>query len=121
MTPALGGRTVERLQLDLAGNRLGIVLERSGPGTAPLWLLLPALSTVSSRGEWKPLADAVGDQRQLVSVDWPGFGDSDRPAIRYDASLLRSALRAVLSYLRGSHPGRINNSSAGCGAWLPHR
>jgi pimeloyl-ACP methyl ester carboxylesterase len=117
MTPAFGG-TVERLQLDRAGNRLGIVLERSGPGTAPLWLLLPALSTVSSRGEWKPLADAVGDQRQLVSVDWPGFGDSDRPAIRYDASLLRSALRAVLSYLRGSHPGRITVVAAGHSASL---
>jgi pimeloyl-ACP methyl ester carboxylesterase len=58
------------------------------------------LSTVSSRSEWQALAEAVGDQRQLVSFDWPGFGDSDRPAIPYDAALLRSALRAVLSYLR---------------------
>ena len=106
MTPAFGG-TVERLELDLAGHRLWIVMERSGPRSAPLWLLLPALSTVSSRSEWKPLAEAVGDQRHLVSFDWPGFGDSDRPAIRYDASLLCSALRAVLSYLRTTHPGRI--------------
>ncbi|QPN65615.1 alpha/beta fold hydrolase [Synechococcus sp. CBW1006] len=119
MTPAFGG-TVERLQLDLAGHRLGIMLERSGPRTAPLWLLLPALSTVSSRSEWKPLAEAVGDQRQLASLDWPGFGDSDRPAIGYDASLLRSALRAVLSYLHTIHPGR-HNGSAGCGSWSPHR
>lgn len=112
MTPAFGG-TVERLQLDLARQRLGIVLERSGPRSAPLWLLLPALSTVSSRSEWQSLADAVGDQRQLVSFDWPGFGDSDRPAIRYDASLLRSALRAVLSYLHTTHPGRITVVAAG--------
>ncbi|NQV09738.1 MAG: alpha/beta hydrolase [Cyanobacteria bacterium] len=112
MTPAFGG-TVERLQLDLAGHQLGIGLERSGPRTAPLWLLLPALSTVSSRSEWKPLADAVGDLRQLVSVDWPGFGDSDRPAIGYDASLLGSALRAVLSYVRTTHPGRITVVAAG--------
>ena len=112
MTPAFGG-SVERLQLDLAGSRLGIVLERSGPGTAPLWLLLPALSTVSSRSEWKPLAEAVGDQRQLASLDWPGFGDSDRPPIRYDASLLRSALRAVLTYLHTIHPGRITVVAAG--------
>jgi pimeloyl-ACP methyl ester carboxylesterase len=104
---------VERLQLDLSGHRLGILQERSGPRTAPLWLLLPALSTVSSRSEWKPLADAVGDQRQLVSFDWPGFGDSDRPTIGYDASLLRSALRAVLSCIRTTHPGPISVVAAG--------
>ena len=112
MRPAFGG-TAERRQLDLAGHRLGVVLERSGPRSAPLWLLLPALSTVSSRGEWKPLAQAVGDQRHLVSFDWPGFGDSDRPAIAYSPSLLRSALRAVLSYVRATHPGRITVVAAG--------
>ena len=112
MRPAFGG-TAELLQLDLAGHRLGVVLERSGPRSAPLWLLLPALSTVSSRGEWKPLAQAVGDQRHLVSFDWPGFGDSDRPAIAYSPSLLRSALRAVLSYVRATHPGRITVVAAG--------
>lgn len=63
-------------------------------------MLLPALSTVSSRGEWKAFANVMGDRRQLVSFDWPGFGDSDRPAIAYDAALLRSALQGVLSYLR---------------------
>lgn len=99
MTPQLEG-TLETLQMDLAGRQLRLVLERRGPQGAPLWLLLPALSTVSSRGEWTALAEAVGDQRQLVSFDWPGFGDSERPAITYDAALLRSALRAVLSYLR---------------------
>jgi pimeloyl-ACP methyl ester carboxylesterase len=99
MTPQLEG-TLETLQMDLAGRQLRLVLERRGPQGAPLWLLLPALSTVSSRGEWTALAEAVGDQRQLVSFDWPGFGNSERPAITYDAALLRSALRAVLSYLR---------------------
>lgn len=112
MTPAFGG-TAERLQLDLGGHRLGVILERSGPRSAPLWLLLPALSTVSSRGEWKPMAQAVGDQRHLVSFDWPGFGESDRPALTYDASFLRSALRAVLTYLRAIHPGRITVVAVG--------
>ena len=105
MTPQLGG-TLETLQVDLAGRQLRLVLERRGPAVAPLWLLLPALSTVSSRGEWKAFADVMGDGRQLVSFDWPGFGDSDRPAMPYDAALLRSALRAVLSYLRTTTPQR---------------
>jgi pimeloyl-ACP methyl ester carboxylesterase len=105
MTPQLGG-ILETLQVDLAGRQLRLVLERRGPAVAPLWLLLPALSTVSSRGEWKAFADVMGDGRQLVSFDWPGFGDSDRPAMPYDAALLRSALRAVLSYLRTTTPQR---------------
>jgi pimeloyl-ACP methyl ester carboxylesterase len=112
MTPQLGG-THETLLVDLAGRQLRLVVERSGPATAPLWLLLPALSTVSSRGEWKPLAEAVADQRQLVSFDWPGFGDSDRPAMPYDAALLRSALRAVLSYLRTTTRQRPTVIAAG--------
>ena len=112
MTPQLEG-TLETLQMDLAGRQLRLVLERRGPQGAPLWLLLPALSTVSSRGEWTALAEAVGDQRQLVSFDWPGFGDSDRPAITYDAALLRSALRAVLSYLRTTTRQRPTVIAAG--------
>ncbi|MBM5804312.1 MAG: alpha/beta hydrolase [Cyanobacteria bacterium K_DeepCast_35m_m2_155] len=112
MTPQLGGM-LETLQVDLAGRQLRLVLERRGPAAAPLGLLLPALSTVSSRGEWQALAEAVGDQRQLVSFDWPGFGDSDRPAISYDAALLRSALRAVLSYLRTTNRQRITVIAAG--------
>lgn len=112
MTPQLEG-TLETLQMDLAGRQLRLVLERRGPQGAPLWLLLPALSTVSSRGEWTALAEAVGDQRQLVSFDWPGFGDSDRPAITYDTALLRSALRAVLSYLRTTTRQRPTVIAAG--------
>ncbi len=112
MTALLGG-TVESLPVDLAGRQVQLALERRGTQGAPLWLLLPALSTVSSRGEWRALADVVGDQRQLVSFDWPGFGDSDRPAIPYDAALLRSALRSVLWALRGGYPGRFTVVAAG--------
>ena len=79
MNTGFGG-VAETLSLDLGGRRLQVVLERRGPATgAPTWLLLPALSTVSSRSEWQPLATAVADRCQLVSFDWPGFGDSDRP------------------------------------------
>jgi pimeloyl-ACP methyl ester carboxylesterase len=59
------------------------------------------------------LAEAVADQRQLVSFDWPGFGDSDRPAMPYDAALLRSALQAVLSYLRTTTRQRPTVIAAG--------
>ena len=68
MTPAFGGE-LETLTVELNGRRRRITLERRGPWGAPLWLLLPALSTVSSRSEWQPLAEVVGDRRQLLSFD----------------------------------------------------
>ncbi len=112
MTAAFGG-VVETLDVQLGDRRLQIVIERRGPQGAPVWLLLPALSTVSSRREWQPLAEAVADRRQLVSFDWPGFGDSDRPALRYDAALLRAGLDAVLRDLDRGYPGPLTVVAAG--------
>lgn len=113
MNTGFGG-VAETLSLDLGGRRLQVVLERRGPATgAPTWLLLPALSTVSSRSEWQPLATAVADRCQLVSFDWPGFGDSDRPCLDYDADLLRSALRSILSYLYAQNRTRFTVVAAG--------
>lgn len=64
-------------------------------GDGPAWLLLPALSTISSRSEWQPFVAAVSERRsstsetpRLISLDWPGFGDSQRPRLPYDAELL---------------------------------
>ncbi len=117
MTAAFGG-VVETLSLDLGGRRLEIVTERRGPQGAPVWLLLPALSTVSSRSEWQPLVTAVHDRVQLVSFDWPGFGDSDRPARAYEAALLRSSLEAVLTDLEARQLGPITVVAAGHSAPL---
>ena len=66
-------------------------------GSGPAWLLLPALSTISSRQEWRPFVAAISRRQgaaapRLISVDWPGFGDSDRPRLPYDAALLASFL-----------------------------
>lgn len=64
-------------------------------GDGPAWLLLPALSTISSRTEWQPFGAALSERPssasetpQLISVDWPGFGESQRPRMPYDADLL---------------------------------
>lgn len=61
--------------------RIAVAYETRGEGT-PL-LLLPALSTVSSRGEMRGIADRLCDRFQVFALDWPGFGDSDRPALDY--------------------------------------
>ena len=112
MTPAFGGK-LETLTVALNGRRLRITLERRGPWGAPLWLLLPALSTVSSRSEWQPLAEAVEDRCQLLSFDWPGFGDSDCDAMPYSAESMGAALQAVLEYLGRERGQQITVIAAG--------
>ena len=101
------------LTINLAGRSVRLALELWGEEAADTWLLLPALSTVSSRSEWHRFAKSINKKVQLVSFDWPGFGDSDRPAIKYDLPVLCTALNAVLDHLHNSTIGRINVIAAG--------
>ena len=84
-----------RYRWNEGGRDVEIAIRDSG-GPGPAWLLLPALSTISSRSEWEPFCEALLESHQqsrsaaprLIRVDWPGFGDSDRPHLPYDAALL---------------------------------
>jgi pimeloyl-ACP methyl ester carboxylesterase len=94
----------ERYRWSCRGQSLSIAVTDSG-GSGPAWLLLPALSTISSRHEWRAYSEGViaasrargdGDQPpRFISVDWPGFGDSDRPRLPYSAALLAQFLTDV--------------------------
>jgi len=107
------GGVPENLQVNLNGRKVRVTLERRGPENGDLWLLLPALSTVSSRGEWQEFADAMDQRCQLVSFDWPGFGDSERLAIAYDANVLREAMTSILQHLQRADQDKINVVAAG--------
>ena len=107
------GGVPENLHVNLNGRDVRVTLERRGPENGDLWLLLPALSTVSSRGEWCDFAYAMGERCQLVSFDWPGFGDSERPAMAYNAKTLREALTGILQHLQGADLNKINVVAAG--------
>lgn len=81
-----------------AGRTVRIAISDRG-GTGPAWLLLPALSTISSRREWQPFCHAISERQppsatrpRLIRIDWPGFGDSERPRLPYDADLLAQCL-----------------------------
>ena len=53
------GGVPENLRINLNGREIRITLEKRGPSDGALWLLLPALSTVSTRAEWHDFADAL--------------------------------------------------------------
>ncbi len=82
-----------------AGRPVEIGIREQG-GSGPAWLLLPALSTISSLREWQPFCAAIGERDgaeipRLISVDWPGFGESARTRLPYDAALLARFLADV--------------------------
>ena len=72
--------------------RLGVT--RMGAG--PTVLMLPALSSISTRGEMRPLQERLAAAFTTVAIDWPGFGDAPRPAVRWQPDAYRAFLANVL-------------------------
>jgi len=81
------------------GAPVGVGYQLSGPGSAEPILMMPALSTVSTRDELRALAHHLGSRRCIIT-DWPGFGDTARPRLDYDRALCRGFLEALVAQLR---------------------
>jgi hypothetical protein len=79
-----------------------------GPNDRARVLLLPALSTVSTRDEMAALSRLLSRSRGLLVTDSPGLGDNPRPALDYEPSLYRAFLEALLAHL--SSTGRLRLS-----------
>lgn len=59
-------------------------------------LLLPAFSTISSRNEMRRLAEHLAQKHQVYLLDWPGFGESDRPKVPYTPKFYHAFLRSFV-------------------------
>ncbi len=92
--PAVPIRDVKIYDWRWNQNPISIAYEVLGSGL-PI-LLLPALSTISTRDEMRPLAEKLAEKYQVYLLDWVGFGESDRPAVKYEPKMLRMMLRAFV-------------------------
>ena len=72
--------------------RLGVTRMGAGPSL----LMLPALSSISTRGEMRPLQERLAAAFTTIAIDWPGFGDAPRPAVRWQPDAYRAFLADVL-------------------------
>jgi pimeloyl-ACP methyl ester carboxylesterase len=72
--------------------RLGVTRLGSGPAV----LMLPALSSISTRGEMRPLQERLASTFATIAIDWPGFGDAPRPPVRWRPDAYRAFLADVL-------------------------
>lgn len=77
-----------------AQQSIAIAYDTCGQGDSVL--LLPALSTVSSREEMAGVAERLASQFQVTTVDLPGFGESSRLPLTYEPELYRQFLKAFV-------------------------
>jgi len=66
-------------------------------GSGPAVVLLPALSSISTRVEMRPLFETLAPEFQVSTVDWPGFGDLVRLQTDWSPPILSSFLDWFLS------------------------
>jgi pimeloyl-ACP methyl ester carboxylesterase len=88
------GGTVHHYRWTWQGQVQIVVYETLGKGTPVL--LLPAFSTVSTREEMGGIAQHLSSQFQVITLDWPGFGDSERSSLDYRSSLYHQFLQDFL-------------------------
>jgi pimeloyl-ACP methyl ester carboxylesterase len=93
--------SVENLEWSWQGQLLSLGVTRMGAG--PTVLLLPALSSISTREEMRPLQTLLTASYTTVSVDWPGFGDLPRPSVDWRPEAYRAFLSHVLTEV-APHP-----------------
>lgn len=79
-------------------------------GEGPPILLLPALSSISTRVELNAVAATLAQQYEVVTLDWLGFGKSDRPAWRTRPAIYHALLK---DFVQDIVPGLAGLVAAG--------
>ncbi|AFZ56258.1 alpha/beta hydrolase [Anabaena cylindrica FACHB-243] len=96
VTTAFGGEVKEFLW-NWENQQLRVIYETIGQGS-PL-LLLPAFSSVSTRGEVGELAQLLASHFKVTAIDWPGFGESDRLNLDYNPAIYQQFLANFVKYV----------------------
>ena len=81
---------MEQLTWTWRGATIELGLDWSGQG--PTVVLLPALSSISTRREMAPLQQRLNLHYRTVAVDWPGFGHRARPPLAWTPDAYRAFL-----------------------------
>lgn len=89
------------LDLTLAGRRIAVPCTVSGQGSEAL--ILPALSTISSRREVDELAKELSRDHRCLVPDWPGFGARPRERVPLNPATFHAFLDALLAAAPGPY------------------
>ncbi len=90
-----GNPSQEYLTWSCDGHELRIGMARSGTG--PTIMLLPALSSMSTRREMYPLQERLSGSFATVTIDWPGFGEGAKPFVAWRPEVYERFLDFLLA------------------------
>lgn len=76
------------------GVETNVGMETAGAGRSVL--LLPALSSISTRHEMTPLVARLAEHYRVTAADWPGFGDAARPRADWTPAALTDFLDEMI-------------------------
>jgi pimeloyl-ACP methyl ester carboxylesterase len=76
-----------------------IRLNSTEGGSGRTILLLPALSSISTRHEMRPLQERLAHEYSTFSIDWPGFGNEARPQIDWTPEVYANFLSFLFTSL----------------------
>ncbi|WP_157944617.1 alpha/beta fold hydrolase [Mangrovicella endophytica] len=91
--------------------------ERDGRGEPVI--LLPALSTISTRGEMRPLMRRLAQRFEAIALDWPAFGTAAKTRHAWTPDDLSAALATTLAALP-EPPAAIVAAGHACAYALRH-
>jgi pimeloyl-ACP methyl ester carboxylesterase len=77
-----------------AQQQITLGFDRLGEGPP---LLLPALSSISTRHELRGLQERLARRFATIAIDWPGFGDQPRPPVAWQPETYVQYLQHVLT------------------------
>jgi pimeloyl-ACP methyl ester carboxylesterase len=102
---------------DWNGKDCAVDLDRAGSGSEIL--LLPALSSISTRGEMRALQNLLSENFSTVLSDWPGFGEGAKPFVDWRPESCEAYLSHLLTNV-APHPFAIVAAGHAAGYVLKH-
>ncbi len=106
-------RVRERFSITHDNVTIGIQMKWEGKTEKPPMLMLPALSTVSRSDEWQSFKAIVTDKYQVITLDWPGFGKSDKKDIHYSGTVLQKTLGKAIKVIQSKNNKKLTIIAAG--------
>ena len=86
---------LDEIEWEYQGSSVRVGMTWHGQGASVL--MLPALSSISTRMEMWPLQERLGPWFTTLAIDWAGFGDRPRPPLRWSPEIYRSFLAYLLT------------------------
>ena len=76
---------------------MDVAYTEAGDPDDPDLVLLHGINAAGSSGEWRAVFDDLADDYHVIAPDYPGYGRSDRPPLRYSAALYEDFVHDFLA------------------------